>query len=85
MDSGFQTAVYPTLRALVYAMSALCGLVAGLKVYNQWNIHGRQFVHIDAKLIAWFGAAIFLSIAMWFVDTLMSASSGGIPTLSQYF
>lgn len=74
MGSDFQSDVYPAIKALVYALAGVCGLIAGLKVYNQWNVHGRQFVHIDAKIIAWAGAAIFLLIAMLFVDTLMGNS-----------
>jgi len=44
------------------------GLIAGLRVYNLWNVNGRHHVHIDSQVISWGAAAIFLVVATAFIN-----------------
>ena len=59
------------IQLLCYAIASICGLVAGLRIYSLWNIHGRHHVHIDAQVIAWVSAAMFLIVAMAFVNNVL--------------
>ncbi|MDQ2719390.1 MAG: DUF4134 domain-containing protein [Bacteroidota bacterium] len=60
------------VKLLCYAIAAVLGLVSGLRVYNIWNVNGRHHVHIDAQVISWVAAAIFLVLATAFINmTLM--------------
>ena len=46
----------------------MLGLIAGLRVYNLWNVNGRHHVHIDSQVISWGAAAIFLVVATAFIN-----------------
>ena len=60
------------IKGLCYAVAGVLGLVSGLRVYNLWNVNGRHYVHIDAEVISWAAAAIFLVVATAFINmTLM--------------
>ena len=60
------------IKGLCYAVAGVLGLVSGLRVYNLWNVNGRHHVHIDAAVISWAAAAIFLVVATAFINmTLM--------------
>lgn len=41
------------------AIGAVCGLIGGLRVYNNWQL-GKP--HIDAQVAAWFFSCLFLSL-----------------------
>ena len=72
INSSFKTGIWPLLKILCYAVAGVIGLVAGLRVYNLWNVNGRHHVHIDAQVISWGAAAIFLVVATAFINvTLM--------------
>ena len=72
INSSFKTGIWPLLKILCYAVASVLGLVAALRVYNLWNVNGRHHVHIDAQVISWGAAAIFLIVATAFINvTLM--------------
>lgn len=72
INSSFKHEIWPLLKMLCYAIAAMLGLIAGLRVYNLWNVDGRHHVHIDAQVISWGAAAIFLVVATAFINvTLM--------------
>ena len=72
INSSFKTGTWPLLKILCYAVAGVIGLVAGLRVYNLWNVNGRHHVHIDSQVISWGAAAIFLVVATAFINvTLM--------------
>jgi len=72
INSSFKHEIWPLLKMLCYAIAATLGLIAGLRVYNLWNVDGRHHVHIDAQVISWGTAAIFLVVATAFINvTLM--------------
>ena len=72
INSSFKTGVWPLLKILCYAVAGVLGLVAALRVYDLWNVKGRNHVHIDSQVISWGAAAIFLIVATAFVNmTLM--------------
>lgn len=50
---------YSSLSDLALAIGAICGILGGLRIYNNWQL-GRD--HIDAQIIGWFSSCIFLSI-----------------------
>ena len=69
---SFKHEIWFYLKDLCYAIAAIIGLVSGLRVYNLWNVNGRHHVHIDAQVISWAAAAIFLVVATAFINmTLM--------------
>ena len=49
----------------------MIGLIAGLRIYNLWNVDGRHHVHIDAQVISWGAAAIFLLVATLFINVVL--------------
>ena len=64
--------IWFSLKLLCYAVALVLGLVSGLRVYNLWNVNGRHHIHIEAQVIAWIAAAIFLVVATGFINmTLM--------------
>ena len=72
INSSFKHEIWPLLKMLCYAIAAMLGLIAGLRIYNLWNVDGRHHVHIDAQVISWGTAAIFLVVATAFINvTLM--------------
>ncbi len=68
INSSVKNGIWPLLKILCYAVAGMLGLVAGLRVYNLWNVNGRHHVHIDAQVISWGAAAIFLVIATAFIN-----------------
>ena len=72
INSSFKNEIWPLLKMLCYSISTMLGLIAGLRVYNLWNVGGRHHVHVDAQVISWGAAAIFLVVATAFINvTLM--------------
>lgn len=71
INSSFRHEVWPLLRMLCYGVASLLGLVAGLRIYNLWNVDGRHHVHIDAQVISWSAAAIFLVVATAFINVVL--------------
>jgi hypothetical protein len=72
INSSLKTGIWPLLKSLCYAVAGVIGLVAGLRVYNLWNVNGRHHVHIDSQVISWGAAAFFLVVATAFINvTLM--------------
>jgi hypothetical protein len=71
INASFKLEIWPLLKILCYAVAAMIGLVAGLRVYNLWNVDGRHHVHIDAQVISWGAAAIFLLVATLFINVLL--------------
>jgi hypothetical protein len=65
---SFKHEIWPLLKMLCYAVAAVLGLVSGLRIYNLWNVDGRHHVHIDAQVISWGAAAIFLVVATAFIN-----------------
>ena len=68
INSSFKHEIWPLLKMLCYAIAAMLGLIAGLRIYNLWNVNGRHHVHIDAQVISWGAAAIFLVVATVFIN-----------------
>lgn len=50
---------YFSLSELVMVMGAISGMLGGLRVYASWQA-GRH--HIDAQIMGWLFACIFLSV-----------------------
>ncbi|WP_121812964.1 DUF4134 family protein [Mucilaginibacter kameinonensis] len=50
---------YHALTATASILGAIFGLVGGLRVYNNWQ-SGKH--HIDAQVMGWLGAFIFLQL-----------------------
>lgn len=71
IKGDFKYEIWPYLRMLCFAIASIIGLVAAIRVYNIWNINGRHHVHIDAQVIGWAAAAIFLIIATAFVNNVL--------------
>lgn len=67
MAGQMRSDVYIPMSYLCWALAGMLGLVAALRVYALWNIHGRTHLHIDAKVYAWIGAAIFFVLANTFI------------------
>jgi hypothetical protein len=68
---SFKHEIWPLLKILCYGVAAVLGLVAGLRIYNLWNVDGRHHVHIDAQVISWGAAAIFLVVATAFINVAL--------------
>ena len=58
---------YDHLSSLVLIIGAICGLVGGLRVFNNWQL-GRH--HIDAQVAGWVSSCIFLSLLSVFIRAL---------------
>ncbi len=71
INSSFKHEIWPLLKMLCYAIAAMLGLIAGLRIYNLWNVNGRHHVHIDAQVISWGAAAIFLVVATAFINVAL--------------
>ncbi|HEY5393613.1 MAG TPA: DUF4134 family protein [Hanamia sp.] len=71
INSSFKHEIWPLLKMLCYAIAAMLGLIAGLRIYNLWNVDGRHHVHIDAQVISWGAAAIFLVVATAFINVAL--------------
>ena len=71
INSSIKHEIWPLLKMLCYAISAILGLIGGLRVYNLWNVDGRHHVHIDAQVISWGAAAIFLVVATAFINVTL--------------
>jgi hypothetical protein len=61
--------IYTTIKAIVFMLSGSFGLVAGLKIYQQWQI-GHKF-HITVQIAGWGGAALFLLLAALIIEKLL--------------
>jgi len=72
MAGQMRSDVYIPLTYLCWALAAVFGLVAALRVYALWNINGRAHLHIDAKVYAWIGAAMFFVLANTFIKTVLN-------------
>lgn len=62
--------VYLVLEVLCRVLAAIFGLVGGLRIYNQWQLHGRHF-HVDKQIVMWFGASIFTLLADKFITSAL--------------
>ena len=63
-DIAAETAnLYNTVKYLCYGLAALFGLVGGLKIYSNWQLHARHHLHIESDILAWAGASIFFLLA----------------------
>lgn len=63
--------VYIPITYLCWTLAGIFGLVAALRVYSLWTIGGRHNIHIDAKVFAWIGAAIFFVLANTFIKAAL--------------
>lgn len=61
---------YYALQGLLHVLAAIFGLVGGLRIYNQWQLHGRHF-HVDKQIVMWFGASVFTLIADQFITSAL--------------
>ncbi|OYD42706.1 DUF4134 domain-containing protein [Sphingobacterium cellulitidis] len=50
---------YYNFSDLAFVIGAVCGLLGGLRVYNNWQ-SGKH--HIDAQVMGWFFSCLFLSL-----------------------
>lgn len=50
---------YISLSDLALAIGGVCGVLGGLRIYNNWQL-GRD--RIDAQIAGWFFSCLFLSI-----------------------
>lgn len=58
---------YNALTKLIPVIGALFGLGGGVRVYNNWQC-GKH--HIDAQVMGWFSACIFLQLVAVIVGAL---------------
>ena len=58
---------YDHLSSLALVIGAICGLLGGLRVFNNWQL-GRH--HIDTQVAGWIGSCIFLSLLSAFIRAL---------------
>ena len=65
---SFKHEIWFGVKLLCYAIASVLGLVSALRIYNLWNVNGRHHVHIDAQVISWGAAAIFLVVATAFIN-----------------
>ncbi len=68
ITGSFRGQVFPALKFLGYSLAGVIGLIGAIRIYNLWNVNGRHHVHIDAQVIGWISACIFLLLAMMLVD-----------------
>lgn len=54
---------------LSYVIGAICGLLGGLRIYNNWQL-GKP--HVDAQVAGWFFSCLFLSLLSLVVSALFS-------------
>mgnify|MGYP002377704017 CR=1 FL=1 len=71
MAGQMKSDLYVPMTYLCWALAGIFGLVAALRVYSLWNINGRAHLHIDAKVYAWIGAAIFFVLANTFIKLVL--------------
>lgn len=57
--TGEITQMYFSMSDLVLVLGAICGLIGGLRVFNNWQF-GKH--HIDSQVAGWLFACIFLSL-----------------------
>lgn len=62
--------IYGAIKMLVYAIAGLLGLAGGIRIYSLWNISGRAHIHIDAQVIGWFSACVFLIVADFAISSV---------------
>lgn len=58
---------YNALTKLIPPIGAVFGLVGGVRVYNNWQC-GKH--HIDAQVMGWLGACIFLQLVAVIIGAL---------------
>lgn len=68
----FGGSIYQSVHYLMYALAALFGTIAGLRIYALWNISGRAHIHIDAQVIGWMSACVFMIIANVFISVVFN-------------
>jgi hypothetical protein len=68
ISSSLKNSTMFYIQLLCIAVAAICSVVAGLRIYSLWNIHGRHHIQIDAQVVAWGSAAIFFYTALAFVN-----------------
>lgn len=61
--------VYATVKAIVFILSGSFGLIAGLKIYQHWQI-GHKF-HITTQIAGWGAASLFLLVAALIIEKLL--------------
>lgn len=64
-EQVYQDVLY--LEDTAILLGSIFGLVGGVRVYTNWQLGKQQ---IDAQIIGWFGACIFLELMAVFVDAL---------------
>lgn len=58
---------YHAMTYVVAAVGAIFGLVGGVRIYNNWQ-SGKH--HIDAQVMGWLGAFIFLQLIAVIIGAL---------------
>ena len=71
-DIATETAgLYISVKYLCYALASLFGLVGGLKIYNQWQLHGKHHLHIESEIVAWIGGSVFFLLAGAIIQAIL--------------
>ena len=58
---------YNALTRLVQVLGGISGIAGGIRIYTNWQLGKRN---IDAQIVGWFGACIFLNLASLFISGL---------------
>nr|WP_181718659.1 DUF4134 domain-containing protein [Pedobacter sp.]QJS06238.1 plasmid transfer protein, TraE family [Pedobacter sp.] len=58
---------YTAMTYVVSTLGAIFGLVGGIRIYNNWQ-SGKH--NIDAQVMGWFGAFLFLQLIAVFIKAL---------------
>lgn len=68
----FGSSTYPAVHLLIWALAGIFGIIGGLRIYALWNVSGRAHIHIDAEVVGWMAACIFLVIANIFIGVIFN-------------
>lgn len=63
--------LYSNVKYLCYCLAGLFGLTGGLKIYNNWQLHGKHHLHIEAEIVAFVGSCIFFLLAGGIIQALL--------------
>lgn len=64
------TDVYYALQIAFQALAGIFGFVGALRIYNQWQLHGRH-LHVDKQIAGWVGASLFFLFCDEFISHVL--------------
>jgi hypothetical protein len=63
--------LYTNIKYLCFGLAGLFGLVGGLKIYHQWQLHGKHHMHIEAEITALISGCIFFLLAAGIIQAVL--------------